>query len=68
MQGANGRIVFLFNHSDKNASVEFTRDLEKPASGIREVMTNQRIAPAGRSFQIRAGVPPQSVRVYRIDF
>ena len=68
MESSNGRFVFLFNHSNKDASVEFNHELEKPASGIREVMTNQTIAPAGKSFKIKADIPAQGVRVYRIDF
>jgi hypothetical protein len=68
MQGANGRLVFLFNHSDKAAAVEFGRELEQPASRIREIMTSQAIQATGRTLSLNAEVPPQSVRIYRIDF
>jgi beta-galactosidase len=68
MQGANGRFVFLFNHSDKAAAVEFGRELEQPASRIREIMTSQAIQATGRTLSLNAEVPPQSVRIYRIDF
>ena len=68
MQSSNGRFVFFFNHSDQNASVEFRRELEMPATDIREIMTNQTGTLAGKSLHIRAQVPAQRVRVYRIDF
>ncbi|HVN18886.1 MAG TPA: beta-galactosidase [Dongiaceae bacterium] len=68
MNAPNGRWVFFFNHADKSASVEFSRVLERPASSIREVTTGQEIATKGTNFNVKAEVPAQSVRVYRIDF
>ena len=63
-----GRWVFLFNHADKPASVHFVRSLERPASGIREIVTGQKISPAGANLDLRSEVPAESVRIYRIDF
>jgi beta-galactosidase len=68
MYAPNGRWVFLFNHAEKPALVEFARVLEKPASHIREIMTGQEIAHTGMQLNLKANVPAQSVRVYRIDF
>ena len=68
MYSAKGRWVFFFNHRDKPSSVEFRRALEKPASSIREVMTGQKIVPAGSELHLKAEVPAGSVRIYRIDF
>jgi beta-galactosidase len=68
MSAPKGRWVFFFNHANKPASVEFTRKLEKPAAGIREIMTGQEVAHGGTALDLRADVPAQSVRVYRIDF
>jgi beta-galactosidase len=68
MRASSGRLVFLFNHSDRGAQVEFRRELEHPASRIREVMTDRNIATAGNRLQIRTEVPAQTVRIYRIDF
>lgn len=68
MHAPSGRFVFFFNHSDKAAQVEFKRELEKSASRIEEVMTGQKIATAGQSLLLKADVPAQAVRVYRIDF
>ncbi|HTS06376.1 MAG TPA: beta-galactosidase [Candidatus Eisenbacteria bacterium] len=68
MQAGNGRFVFLFNHSDKGAQVEYSRELEKPASRIREVMTGQNIPTAAQKLHIKTEVPAQTVRLYRVDF
>jgi len=68
MQAPRGRLIFFFNHSERTASVKFRRDLEKPASGIREIMTDEKITTAGTSLLLRTEVPAQSVRLYRIDF
>jgi beta-galactosidase len=63
-----GRWVFFLNHADKPASVRFVRSLERPASGIREIVTGQKISPAGTNLDLKAEVPAESVRIYRIDF
>jgi beta-galactosidase len=68
MQGVKGRFVFLFNHSDKAAAVEFGRELEQPASRVREIVTDQAIQATGRALSLKTEVPPQTVRIYRIDF
>lgn len=68
MVSGKGRFVFFFNHSEKSATVEFSRELEKPASKIREIMTDQKITAAGKSLALRTDVPAQSVRIYRIDY
>jgi beta-galactosidase len=68
MYGPNGRFVFLFNHGDRPASVEFTRDLEKPAASIREVATSTKIAESGNALRLKVSIPAETVRIYRIDF
>lgn len=68
MQAPKGRWVFLFNHSEKPAQVEFNRELEHPASSIREITTNQPIMARGTVLSIKTVVAPQSVHIYRIDF
>jgi len=68
MYAPKGRWVFFFNHGDKPASVEFARRLEKPASRIREIMTSRELAPTGNDLNLKAIVPGQSVRIYRIEF
>lgn len=68
MNAAQGRWVYFFNHADSPASLEFARVLEKPASRIREIMTGQELAQRGTFLSLKADVPAQSVRIYRIDF
>jgi beta-galactosidase len=68
MQAPRGRLIFFFNHSERAASVHFRRDLEKPASSIREIMTDGKVVTMGTSLLLRTDVPAQSVRIYRIDF
>jgi beta-galactosidase len=68
MYAANGRWVFFFNHADKLAAVEFSRMLERPASGIREIMTGDKVRATGTHLNLKADVPANSVRIYRIDF
>jgi len=68
MYAPKGRWVFFFNHADKPASVEFTRVMEKPASKIREIATGEEVAPTGPDLNLKATVPGQSVRIYRIEF
>ena len=68
MYAPKGRWLFFFNHADKPASVEFARMLEKSASSIREIVNGEKISWAGRELNLKAEVPAQSVRIYRIDF
>lgn len=68
MQAPDGRWVFFFNHGDRPAAVEFRRSLEKPAAKIRDVTTGSAISPTANVLYLKAEVPAQSVRVYRIDF
>jgi hypothetical protein len=68
MYSPKGRLVFFFNHADNPASVTFTRVMETPPSSIREITTKQKIQPTGTTLQLRAEVPPESVRIYRIDY
>jgi beta-galactosidase len=68
MSAPNGRFVFFFNHRDAPASVEFSRPLEKPASAIREITTGGQLRITGNTLDLKAEIPAQSVRVYRIDY
>lgn len=67
MRAPNGRLVFLFNHGDKPAQVQFSRSLDRPAASIRELMTGQSVPAKGRELRLNVQVPAQSVRVYRLD-
>ena len=68
MYAPKGRLVFFFNHADEPASVEFGRTLERPASKIWEIMTSQTVTPTGTELTLKASIPAQSVRIYRIEF
>ena len=68
MESPLGRLIFFFNHAQKSAPVEFRRELEKPASAVREIMTEEKITATGTSLLLKTEVPAQSVRIYRIDF
>jgi beta-galactosidase GanA len=68
MYAPNGRWVFFFNHADSPATLEFARTLERPASRIREITAGHEVAPAGTRLTLKAAVPAQRARIYRIDF
>jgi beta-galactosidase len=68
MRASTGRLVFFFNHGDVPAAVEFRRKLEKPATKILEITTGNAIPPSGSVLELKAEVPAQSVRVYRMNF
>ena len=68
MGGEKGQFVFLFNHADKAAQVEFAEELERPAASVREIVSGETRKAEGRRFKAATEVPAQSVRVYRIDY
>ena len=68
MRAADGRLVFVFNHGEKPAQVRFSRILERPVSDVRELMTRMTVSAQGTQLRLETEVPPQSVRVYRIDY
>jgi len=67
MQSASGQLVFLFNHGEKAAQVEFWENLEHPAKHIQELISGA-VSPAeGSRFAVKTEVAPQAVKIYRID-
>jgi hypothetical protein len=68
MASPRGRFVFFFNHSKLPAQVDFQRVLEKPASAINEIVAGQKFPPTGINLELKAEVPAESVRIYRIDY
>jgi hypothetical protein len=68
MEAADGRVVFLFNHGEKAAEVEFAEELGSAATREREIIMGQTIKPSGTGFHVKTQVPAQAVRVYRIDY
>jgi len=68
MYAPKGWLVFFFNHGDEPAAVEFARTLERPASRIWEITSGQEVTPAGTDLDLKAEIPAQKVRIYRIEF
>ena len=68
MSAPNGRLVFLFNHSEKPAEVHLTRALEHPAASIHEITNGETIESTGSQLKLDVHIPAQSVHVYRIDY
>jgi beta-galactosidase len=68
MYAPKGRLVFFFNHADEPAAVEFARTLERPAARIWEITSGQEVTPTGTGLNLKAEIPAQRVRIYRIEF
>ena len=68
MDAEKGSFVFLFNHGEKMAEVEFAFELERPAVRTREILSGETQKVEGKRFVVKTHVPPQAVRVYRIDY
>ncbi len=68
MEAEKGSFVFLFNHGEKMAEVEFAGELARPAVSVREIMTGEASKAEGKRFAVKTEVPAQSVRVYRINY
>jgi hypothetical protein len=60
--------VFLFNHGEKAAEVEFMETLGRPAANVREIATGETRKTEGKQFTVKTEVPAQAVRIYRIDY
>jgi len=69
MDGEKGQFVFLFNHGDKPAEVQFAEALDKPAVSVREIVSGADTPKSGgKRFAAKLEVPAQAVRIYRIDY
>jgi len=60
--------VFLFNHGEKAAEVEFAEELERPAGNVREIVTGETRKAEGKRFVVKTEVPALGLRIYRIDY
>ena len=63
-----GRLLFLLNWGASASKVELDVRLDKPARQVREIISGEAIPGGSSTLGIRAEVPPQSARVYRIDY
>jgi beta-galactosidase len=68
MDSDKGHLIFLFNHGDASAQVEYTENLSRPGSDVHEIVTDKHEKRSGTRFSTRTEVPAQSVRIYRIDY
>jgi beta-galactosidase GanA len=68
MDAPAAKFIFLFNHADTSAKVEFAATLDKPAEMISEIISGETLRGRGKRFSLATELPAQSVRIYRIDF
>ena len=68
MDGPHGQFVFLFNHAETAAKVEFVETLEKSGVHVREIVSGDTPKLEGQRFYVNTEMPPQAARIYRIDF
>jgi hypothetical protein len=68
MDGPHGQFVFLFNHAETAAKVEFSETLDQPAVLVREIVSGDTPKLAGKRFHVSTEVPAEAERIYRIDF
>ena len=64
----SGRMLFAINWEARPAAFTVALPLEKPARQVREITTGAVVPGAGNRIEIRADVPAQGVRVYRVDY
>jgi len=69
MEAEKGKFVFLFNHGEKAAAVEFEEGLEKSGKSAREIVAGSMDGKAERKrFAVKTEVPGESVRIWRIEY
>jgi beta-galactosidase len=69
LEGAKGKLVFLFNYREKPSEVEFREELPKNAKSVREIVTGaQEGKVEGRRFAVRTEVPAEAVRIWRVEY
>jgi beta-galactosidase len=68
MDAEKGSFVFLFNHGEKVAEVEFASELARPTVNAREILTGETLKVEGKRFVVKTEVAPQAVRIYRINY
>ena len=64
----SGAMLFLMNWETRDAPVELTVPLARPARKVYEVTTGQTLAGGASPLRISAELPPGGVRVFRIDY
>lgn len=67
MTGPSADFVFLLNHGAAAAEVDLSVPLTAAPSAIRELVTGKTLRPSGAAFVVKATIPGETVRVYRLD-
>jgi beta-galactosidase len=68
MDAPKGHLIFLFNHTEKTAQIEFAEKLQNPAANVQELISGAAETKSGNTFSVKTEVPPQAVKIYRIDY
>jgi beta-galactosidase len=68
LRGPRGALVFFFNHGQQPAQVKFSLSLDHPVRTVRELVTGAERPTSGPMVKLSAAIPPQSVRVFRLDY
>lgn len=68
MTASNDDLFFFFNHGDKPATIDYSTDLIRPAKRITELMGNESTTAPSKQWVSKGVIPPQTVRVYRVDY
>jgi beta-galactosidase len=68
MDAEKGRFIFLFNHAEQPAHVEFSESLGQAATRIQEISSGESSKVEGKHFAVSTEVPAQSLKIYRIDY
>jgi len=65
MEALKGKFVFLLNHGDKVAEVEFAEDLQHPPARVREIIEGKALPTTGKTLHLRAAVPAQAAKIFQ---
>ena len=68
MDAEKGSFVFLFNHGENESGSGVCDGTGAARGGVQEILTGETPKIAGKRFAIGTEVPPQAVRVYRINY
>lgn len=68
MEGEKGKLVFLFNHGEKEVEVSFEEEVGRTARGVREIVAGETVKMEGKRFAVKTVVPGEAVRICRIDY
>ena len=69
LEAEKGKLMFLFNHGEKSAEVEFEEELEKSGKSAREIVSGSTDGKVeGKRFVVKTEVPAESVRIWRIEY